>query len=65
MTNILFLPVQEQIKDTIKLYEKRATLVDVEVTSALDESTIRVLIYFYINSVEQPISLTVFLERTR
>ena len=57
--------LQEQIKDTIKLYEKRATLVDVEVTSALDESTIRVLIYFYINSVEQPISLTVFLERTR
>lgn len=57
--------LQEQIKDTIKIYEKRATVVDVEVTSTLDENVVRILIYFYINSVEQPISVTVFLERTR
>ena len=57
--------IQESIKETINFYEPRATLLDVIVQSSLDESTVEVGIYFYINSVEQPITLTVFLERTR
>jgi phage baseplate assembly protein W len=57
--------IQEQIKDTIRQYEPRATLIDVTVQSSLDESAIEVAIFFYINNVEQPISVTVFLERTR
>lgn len=57
--------IQEQVKSTIKQYEPRATLIDVIVTSSIDENTIQVAIYFYINSVDQPISVTVFLERTR
>lgn len=57
--------IQEQIKTTISEYEPRATLIDVTVQSAIDENTINVTIYFYINNNEQPITLTIFLERTR
>ena len=57
--------IQESIKETINFYEPRATLLDVVVQSSLDESTVEVAIYFYINNIEQPITLTVFLERTR
>jgi len=57
--------LQEQIKATIEEYEPRASLIDVTVQSSLDENTINVAIYFYINNIEQPITLTVFLERTR
>lgn len=57
--------IQEQIKTTIEEYEPRASLIDVTVLSSLDENTIEVGIYFYINNVEQPITVTVFLERTR
>jgi phage baseplate assembly protein W len=57
--------IQESIKETINFYEPRATLLDVIVQSSLDESTVEVAIYFYINNIEQPITLTVFLERTR
>jgi phage baseplate assembly protein W len=57
--------IQETVKETINFYEPRATLLDVIVQSSLDESTVEVAIYFYINNIEQPITLTVFLERTR
>jgi phage baseplate assembly protein W len=57
--------IQEQVKDTIRQYEPRATLIDVTVQSSLDETAIEVAIFFYINNIEQPISVTVFLERTR
>jgi len=57
--------IQNLITETIQTYEPRATLLDVVVQSSLDDSTVEVGIYFYINNVEQPITLTVFLERTR
>ena len=57
--------IQEIVKETIRVYEPRATLIDVVVQSSLDESAVQIAIYFYINNIEQPITLTVFLERTR
>jgi phage baseplate assembly protein W len=57
--------IQEQVKATIRQYEPRAALLDVVVTSSLDESTVQVAVYFYINNLERPITVTVFLERTR
>jgi phage baseplate assembly protein W len=57
--------IQELITETIQTFEPRATLIDVIVQSSLDDSTVEVGIYFYINNVEQPVTLTVFLERTR
>lgn len=57
--------IQEQIRTVIETYEPRASLLDINVLSSLDENTVKVDIYFYINNVEQPISVSVFLERTR
>jgi phage baseplate assembly protein W len=57
--------IQEQIKTVIREYEPRATLIDVIVRSSIDESTVEVDVYFYINNVAEPISVTVFLERIR
>ena len=57
--------IQEQVKSTIQQYEPRATLLDVVVTSSLDETTVQIAVYFYINNLERPITVTVFLERAR
>lgn len=57
--------VQEQVRTTITEYETRAKLIDVIVNSFPDENKIEIIVYFYIISVEEPIELTVFLERIR
>jgi phage baseplate assembly protein W len=57
--------IQEQIKTTIEEYEPRAQLIDVSVKSAIDDNKVNITVYFYLNNIEQPISVTVFLERTR
>ncbi len=57
--------IEDNIKTTINLYEPRAELQNVAVSSNIDDNTVRVRITFYIKNVEQPIDLDVFLERTR
>jgi phage baseplate assembly protein W len=57
--------IQQQIRTTIIQYEPRADLIDVVVQSSLDDNRVEVTIYFYISNIEQPISVNVFLERTR
>jgi phage baseplate assembly protein W len=57
--------IQEQVRETIEQYEPRATLIDVQVTSQIDDNVVRITIFFYVNNVEQPISVSVLLERIR
>jgi phage baseplate assembly protein W len=57
--------IQEQIKETIIQHEPRAQLIDVVVQSSIDNNKVEVSIHFYITNVEQPVTVTVFLERTR
>ena len=57
--------IEDNVRTTINLYEPRAELQNVAVTSNIDDNTVRVKITFYIKNVEQPIDLDVFLERTR
>jgi len=57
--------IQEQVRETIEEYEPRAAVIDVQVTSQIDDNVVRVTIYFYVNNQEQPISVAVFLERIR
>lgn len=57
--------VQEQVRETIEEYEPRAQLIDVVVKSSIDDNRIEITVYFYVINIEQPISFTVFLERTR
>jgi phage baseplate assembly protein W len=57
--------IEDKIRDTIEINEPRAELIDVIVSSNIDDNQVNVRIVFYIKNVEQPISLDVFLERTR
>lgn len=57
--------IEEKIKTTIKIYEPRAELLDVLVSSVFDDNTVKVRITFYIQNSSQPIDLDVILERIR
>ena len=57
--------IEDKIRDTSEINEPRAELIDVIVSSNIDDNQVNVRIVFYIKNVEQPISLDVFLERTR
>lgn len=57
--------IEDQARETIELYEPRAQLIDVVATSNIDDNIVRVHVQFYIQNNQQPISVDVFLERTR
>ena len=57
--------IEDQAKETIELYEPRAELIDVIATSNIDDNIVRIEVQFYIQNNQQPISVDVFLERTR
>jgi phage baseplate assembly protein W len=57
--------IQNNIRTTIDLYEPRAEIIDVIASSNIDDNVVKVEIAFYITNVQQPITLDVFLERTR
>lgn len=57
--------VEDQIKSTISIYEPRAILEDVVVSGSLDDNMVQVKVVFYIQNIEQPLEVDVFLERTR
>jgi phage baseplate assembly protein W len=57
--------IEDRVRSTIELHEPRAELQDVVVSSNIDDNVVSVKIVFYIRNVQQPITLDVFLERTR
>lgn len=57
--------LKERIKDVINNYEPRVTLIDVEISNNYDDERIKIKILYYIINSENPITFTVFLERTR
>lgn len=57
--------IEEQVRATVDLYEPRAELIDVTVSANLDSNEVAITIEFYVTNNEQPVSLSVFLERTR
>jgi len=57
--------IQDRVEETINLYEPRAELIDVVAESNIDDNIVRVKIVFYISNIQQPITVDVFLERTR
>ena len=57
--------MEEQVRTTVELYEPRAELIDVTVSANLDTNEVAITIEFYVTNDEQPVSLSVFLERTR
>ena len=71
--NLLFEPatpvtatlIQQQIIDVITENEPRVSLVDVTVTASLDQNSFDASIVFQLRNNEQPIRVTVALERVR
>lgn len=57
--------IEDQVRTTIDLYEPRAEIIDVLVTSNIDDNVVKIQVHFYISNNQQPISVDVFLERTR
>lgn len=57
--------LKQQITDTIKNYEPRITLIDVEVLSNYDDGKVGVKIYYYLRNRETELVTTVFLRRVR
>lgn len=57
--------LEERVKDVINNFEPRISLIDVDVTSLYDDNKVKVVIYFYVKNSEDPISVTVFIERVR
>jgi phage baseplate assembly protein W len=57
--------IEEKVKNTIKNYEPRAELIDVLVSSIIDDNTVSVRVTFYIKNTSAPIQLDVILERIR
>ena len=57
--------IQEQVKTIINSYETRANVIDVQTTSNIDDNVVAVKIIFAIRNREDPVTVTVFLERVR
>lgn len=57
--------IEDQVRTTLNLYEPRAELLDVTASSYIDDNTVRINIVFFVKNNQQPISVDVFLERTR
>ena len=59
------LTIQRSIKDVINNFEPRATLLKVDVIAGSDDNSVNIQIFFYVNRVPIPVSVTVNLERIR
>ena len=57
--------IEDQVRTTLDLYEPRAEIIDVLVTSNIDDNVVKIQVHFYISNNQQPISVDVFLDRTR
>lgn len=57
--------IENLIKDTIKAYEPRAELLGLSIVGTPDQHTVSLNIQFAVTMIEDPISFTVMVERTR
>jgi phage baseplate assembly protein W len=57
--------IEDRVRTTIEIYEPRAELIDVTVSSNIDDNQVGVTVRFYVQSQQQPIILNVILERIR
>jgi phage baseplate assembly protein W len=65
MTPAVIKVMEESVRNTIELYEPRCELIDVIVSADYPNNTVRITVKYFITNQEQPVELTVFLERTR
>ena len=56
---------KEMIKNTIKAFEPRADVVDVDVIGDLDKNAITIIIVYSVINREEPLTLSITLDRVR
>lgn len=57
--------LKEQVKDVINNFEPRVGIIDVNVYSDRNEDLVKIDVTFYMQNREDPIEISLFLERTR
>lgn len=65
ITPVTAYKIKTDIQDVIRIYEPRADLLDVTVEAIPDENRIKVTIMFQALNLLEPVSIEVFLEKTR
>lgn len=57
--------LEEQVKETINNHEPRVTLIDVTIVGLFDQNTVQITVKYYTVNKQEPVSVDIFLERTR
>lgn len=57
--------LQEKIRAVLVNYEPRAEIIDIRIDSRIDDNSVKIEIFFAVQNKEEPIAVTVFIERTR
>lgn len=57
--------LEEKVRSVINNFEPRVNIIEIIIKSEYDENRIQITIYFNVRNVNAPLSVTVFLERTR
>jgi phage baseplate assembly protein W len=65
MTPATIKMLEQNVKSTINNFEPRVTIINVEVLPDYDNYKVQINITFYVRNVQTPVTVSVFLERTR
>ena len=65
ITNQTAFEIEQSIQEAVENYEPRATIIDVDANPTPDGSGYNVDIKFSINNIQTPITLTLYLQRSR
>lgn len=65
ITPATLIMIREAVRDTIKNFEPRCSLIDVDVITNNDKNYVTIVVTFYIINIETPVTLNVTLDRVR
>lgn len=65
MTPAAVMMIEQNVRNTINNFEPRATVINVEVIPEYDNYTVKVNVTFYVRNLQDPVTVSIFLERTR
>lgn len=57
--------IEQNVRATINNFEPRVNLIDVEVIADPDNYKVQINISFYVRNVQEPVTVSIFLERVR
>jgi phage baseplate assembly protein W len=57
--------IEQNVRSTINNFEPRVTLIDVQVIADPDNYKVQINISFYVRNVQEPVTVSIFLERVR